>query len=71
MARRYCAFLLRCWQVGDGARRIEVEQVQSGEKALVASLDAAVAWMGERIGDPPAEPPAGSERAGRDSAGER
>ena len=71
MARRYCAFLVRCWRVGDGAQRIEIEQVQSGEKALVASLDAAVAWMGERIGGAPAEPPAAAERAGRDSASQR
>jgi hypothetical protein len=45
MAHDYQSFLVRCWQLGDGTRRIAIEHVQSGERTLVASLDAATAWL--------------------------
>ena len=45
MAHDYQSFLLRYWQLGDGTRRIAVEHVQSGERTLVATLDAATAWL--------------------------
>ena len=48
MARLYCAFLVRCWQVGDGVQRIEVEHIQSGEKTVVASMAAALNWISAR-----------------------
>ena len=50
MAHEYQSFLLRCWQLGDGSRRIAVEHVQSGERTLVATLDAAVAWLNTCVG---------------------
>ena len=51
MVKSYCAFLLRCWRLGDGAQRIEVTQVQSGERTLVTSLVAALAWIGVRAAE--------------------
>ncbi len=57
MARHYCAFLVRCWRLGDGAQRYEVQQIHSGERTLVTSMAAAAAWIRERSGGP-ASPPA-------------
>jgi hypothetical protein len=45
MDPRYSSFLLRCWRLGDGRRRIEVEHIQTGIRARVASLAAASAWI--------------------------
>ena len=45
MARQYCAFLVRCWRLADGDRRLAVAHVQSGGSARVASLAAALDWM--------------------------
>jgi hypothetical protein len=45
MEPRYTSFLLRCWRLGDGRRRIELEHIQSGARARVASLEAACAWI--------------------------
>lgn len=59
MARHYCAFLVRCWRLGDGAQRFEVQQIHSGERTLVTSMAAAGEWIRERSGDPAeAAPPA-------------
>ncbi len=35
--------LVRCWQLGDGAQRFEIEQIRSGERMVVSSAAAAVA----------------------------
>ncbi len=45
MARVHSSFLLRCWQVGGGGRRIEVEHIQSGERTVCADVAAAVDWI--------------------------
>ena len=46
MARRYSAFLLRDWHIGDdGARRVEVVHIQSSARAVVSSLGAAADWI--------------------------
>ena len=45
MARRYAAFIVRCWLTGAGEQRIEIEHVQSGEKTRCASALSAVAWL--------------------------
>ena len=58
MVKSYCAFLLRCWRLGDGAQRIEVTQVQSGERTLVTSLTAALTWIGVRAAENEAGSPA-------------
>ena len=73
MARHYCAFLVRCWRLGDGAQRYEVQQIHSGERTLVTSMAAAGEWIRERSGLVEAAPPAshpwtelltGNERTG-------
>ncbi len=38
MARLYGAYVLRCWRLDGSAERVEVAHVQSGERAVVASL---------------------------------
>jgi hypothetical protein len=64
MAHDYQSFLVRCWQLGDGTKRIAVEHVQSGERTLVASLDAATAWLSACVaGASPGAAPATDEPA--------
>ena len=50
-ARRYDSFVLRCWRVGGGERRIEVEHLQSGARTRVVTLRAAVAWITSECGE--------------------
>ena len=57
MARHYCAFLMRCWRLGDGAQRYEVQQIHSGERTVVTSMAAAGEWIHERSGLVEAAPP--------------
>ena len=45
MARLYCAFLVRCWQVGDDVQRFEIEHVQSGGKVRLDSVTATTDWI--------------------------
>jgi hypothetical protein len=47
-ARRYNAYLVRHWSLPDGAERIEIQHVQSGESARVRSLQATLDWIGQR-----------------------
>ena len=55
MAKLGGSFLIRYWHLGAGARRIEIEHIQSGERALVASAAAALDWIGARAGDTAAQ----------------
>lgn len=64
MAHDYQSFLLRCWLLGDGSQRIAIEHVQSGERALVATLDAARAWLHDCLDAPPTSPPDMADGAG-------
>ena len=64
MAKEYCAFLLRCWRLGTDAQRVEVTHIQSGERALVASLAAALDWLRARAGDGSAARPASRDGDG-------
>jgi hypothetical protein len=64
MVRQYCSFLVRCWSLAEGQRRVRVEHVQTGEVLHAATLEAALAWMDARAaamegapGAPPAAPP--------------
>lgn len=41
----YSSFLIRCWGLSNGKRRIKVQHVQSGEWTRTASLSEAVSWM--------------------------
>ena len=50
MVRQYCSFLVRCWHLANGQRRVRVEHVQTGEVLHAATLDAALAWMDARVG---------------------
>jgi hypothetical protein len=73
MAHAYDSYLLRCWHLKNGSTRIAVEHVQSGERAVVANLQAATAWIGARPGGdtaPESEecPPRVTHRADRDAA---
>ena len=46
MTTRYSSFLIRCWQLAGGARRIVVEHIQTGDQVVVPTVDAATAWIG-------------------------
>ena len=50
MSRLDGSFLVRCWRLGRGEQRFEVEYIQSGERTVVASLAAACAWIDARAG---------------------
>ena len=45
MARSYGSFLMRLWQVSANDQRIEIQHLQSGGRAQVSSLAAAVDWI--------------------------
>ena len=45
MTTRYTSFLIRHWHLADGARRVAIEHVQSGERVVVPTLGAALAWL--------------------------
>jgi hypothetical protein len=67
MVRQYCSFLVRCWHLANGERRVRVEHVQTGEVLHAATLEDTLAWMDARAavadGDAPggvsATPPEG------------
>ncbi len=64
MARLCGSFLVRWWDLSRGEGRVEIEHIQTGEKAFVGSLAAAAEWIGERgDGRPPRSPPVRYERA--------
>lgn len=65
MTRRYGSFLVRYWHFGDDALRIEIEHIQSGERTLVASVAAAVAWISARGDNPAIERPVAPDREGQ------
>ena len=56
MATVYCAFLLRCWRLAGGQQRLEVQQISSGERIVVTSAAAALAWVTARTDDTAAVP---------------
>lgn len=41
----YSSFLIRCWGLSEGKRRIKVQHVQSGEWTQVPTFVAAFDWM--------------------------
>ncbi len=57
MAKWYDSFLLRRWHLDDDGQRFEIEHIQSGARTRVASLAAALAWIGNR------DRPAGADEA--------
>ena len=57
MTRRYGAFLLRGWRLGDDDLRFEIAHIQSGESARATTLEEVIAWVGARLegGQTPAD----------------
>lgn len=49
MKKQYGSFLVRCWRLPDQTYRVEIEHVQSGEKADAASLEAILGWIEAHI----------------------
>jgi hypothetical protein len=47
--RPYASFLVRCWSLATGERRVKVEHIQSGEFAQAGTLEDAVAWLSQRL----------------------
>lgn len=45
MARNHHSYLVRCWEIGTGSQRIEIEHIQSGNRTVVGSLEAAIVWL--------------------------
>lgn len=41
----YGAYLIRCWRQGSEVKRVEVVHIQSGERVLVHSAEAALSWI--------------------------
>lgn len=48
MVRQYCSFLVRCWSLANGERRVRVEHVQTGEVLHTVRLEEALAWIDAR-----------------------
>jgi hypothetical protein len=48
MTSPYASVVVRCRRLRDGARRVEVEHVQSGQRVRVQSVAAAPAWIDAR-----------------------
>jgi hypothetical protein len=57
MTRRHSSFLIRFWELRDGLQRIEIEHIQSGEKALFKTVEEALRWIDLQT-SPPAVPDA-------------
>jgi hypothetical protein len=78
MARQYSSFLIRCWHLGEQEQRIKIEHVQSGDRTVVASLAAALAWLNihwreqcEESASPGEQPvPAASEATSAGNSGQ-
>lgn len=41
----YAAYLIRCWRDDVQVQRVEIVHVQSGERTLVHSTEAALGWI--------------------------
>jgi hypothetical protein len=45
MTMRISSFLVRCWQLSSGSQRIEIEHIQTGEKARFRTLPEGMEWI--------------------------
>jgi hypothetical protein len=45
MLTNYGTYLVRCWRDGGEVTRVEVLHVQSGERVLMRSAEAALHWI--------------------------
>ena len=57
MKKQYGSFLIRCWRLSDKTYRVEIEHVQSGEKADAVSLETVQGWIESHIPGVIAEQP--------------
>lgn len=48
MSRRYSSFVVRVWRGAEESCWVEVEHVQSGERARLDSVGLAAVWMSAR-----------------------
>jgi hypothetical protein len=64
MAKQHQSFVVRCWRLDRGEKRIEIEHIQSGEKYLAHSTAEANEWICARMSDPQRAPPEEGERSG-------
>ena len=65
MAQIYASFLIRCWRSSDHEQRLEIEHIQSRERALIPALPAVLDWIAERsecVATSSEPPPAGGDR---------
>ena len=53
----YCSFLVRCWRTTNGSNRLQVQHIQSGARATLASVAAALAWIDVQRGEPAGHEP--------------
>lgn len=51
MEQRYASFLIRWWRPVDGAPRIKIEHIQSGDSTAVSTLAASLRWLETRLAD--------------------
>ncbi len=63
MARRYSSFVLRCWLLDGGERRITVEHIQSRARFESATIAEALVWMDARSGNSSAQKAGGDAQA--------
>jgi hypothetical protein len=45
VAKRYASFMIRWWRLDSGSHRVEIEHIQSSERALLDSLRSAFEWI--------------------------
>jgi hypothetical protein len=48
LAKRHTSFLLRCWRLASGARRIEIEHIPTGGRTVVPSFPLGLEWLEAR-----------------------
>ena len=53
MVKHYGTFVVRYWALGWGGERVEIEHIQSGTRARLASLRAAEDWIAAQVAAPP------------------
>jgi hypothetical protein len=65
MSRRYAAYLVRHWTLGDGRERVEVQELPSGQSHRYGSLAEAYSALQHRRAPPetpdPSDDPADGE----------
>lgn len=49
MFRQYRAFLLCCWQRGDGDQRFEIAHIESADVLRAITLADVIDWIGVRL----------------------